>query len=79
MRAEVGHVKKAMSYRHDDLYGTLMPVTQGGFADQYIDEHKPWVPATCVVRGVYWQSTFEEQRLTFPEVLSPEQHVHLPP
>ena len=58
-----------------DMYGTFLPVTQGGFADDYIREHNPEYMGPNF-RGALWDTTFHEQRVTVPEVLSPERHAH---
>jgi hypothetical protein len=58
-----------------DMYGACLPVTQGGFADQYISEHDPSYSGPAF-RGNLWQTTFQEQRLTVPSALSPESHTH---
>jgi hypothetical protein len=58
-----------------DMYGSFLPVTQGGFADQYVSEHDPSYSGPPF-RGNLWQTTFQEQRLVEPSVVSPEQHSH---
>ena len=59
----------------DDMYATMLPITQGGFADDYIAEHRPNYHGNPF-RGHLWDTRFQEQRLVQPEVLSPERHVH---
>ena len=54
-----------------DMFGTLQPVTQGGYADAYIDEHMPSYSGGDF-RGSYWQTQFDKERLVYPEILSPE-------
>lgn len=57
-----------------DMWAYLLPVTQGGFADAYISEHYDY--SGPKFRGNSWQTTFVEQTLVFPEVLSPEKDDH---
>ena len=59
----------------DDMWGSFLPVTQGGFADDYIEEHYPDYQDPAF-RGNLWDTTFQEQRLVSPNVLSPESHNH---
>lgn len=58
-----------------DMYATCLPATQGGFADQYLTEHNPTYSGGSF-RGRDWETTFQEQRLVWPESLSPERHTH---
>lgn len=64
----------------DDMYGSCLPVTQGGFADTYISEHTTY--QGLAFRGNLWETTFGEERLVKPNDpanrLSPEALHHHP-
>ena len=63
----------------DGMWTTCLPVTQGGFADQYIIDNNWKNFKDPHFKGTYWESMFgldNEQRLVFPEQLSPEKHQH---
>ncbi len=55
----------------DSAYASLNPCTQGGWVDDYIDEHYQSYTGPNF-RGTFWQTKFDRQRLVFPTILSPE-------